>query len=311
VINFNKNVQVLPNFLDDQIWHLKPPAKTKHDEKLIIGYMGGTTHQPDLQMVEPVIQNLLNSYSNKIEFHTWGIQPPDSICHHPAVVWHDQIVWNYPEFASYFQIQGVDIFIAPLVDNIFNKSKSSIKYLEYSSLGAPGVYSKLQPYSNVITHGETGFLASSYDEWNNYLVQLIENSELRFNLATNAQQDIQSKWLLSKNAHLWLTTYHQAYKIHAEKDNSSFEELTHIRYFVSRAVAWESERARKMAELEQLVKAQAQSIKTGEDTISALTNSKTWKLALYFQHILSRVAPPNSSRSKFIQRWISLFSRPN
>ena len=44
---------------------------------------------------------------------------------------------DYKDFATFFQTQSADIFIAPLVDNIFNQCKSPIKFFEYSALGVP------------------------------------------------------------------------------------------------------------------------------------------------------------------------------
>ena len=211
VYKYNKNIAVLPNYLDDHIWKLKPPVrKLNQDEKIIIGYMGGLSHRSDVAILEPVIHSLIQHYPDQLEFHFWVIQPPESLISNPNIVWHDLITWNYAEFASYFQSQPVDILVAPLVDNYFNNCKSSIKYLEYGSLGVPGVFSQVEPYSDVIVPGENGFLASSTEDWINCLGLLIESPELRFTIATNAQRDIQSNRLLSMQAPGWLTAYQQA-----------------------------------------------------------------------------------------------------
>ena len=57
--DFNENVVVLPNFLDDTLWHLKSPiSKNSRKDVLTIGYMGGETHRPDLDFITPVLLNL-------------------------------------------------------------------------------------------------------------------------------------------------------------------------------------------------------------------------------------------------------------
>ena len=81
-------------------------------------------------------------------------------------------LWSYKEFATYFQSQDVDIFIAPLEDNLFNRCKSSVKFLEYSCLGVPGIYSNIDPYSIVIKNNFNGLLAYTNDEWKNSLRKL-------------------------------------------------------------------------------------------------------------------------------------------
>src|SRR5690606_14753256 len=96
-----------------------------------------------------------------------------------------------------------DFVIAPLADNLFNRCKSGLKFLEYSAIGAPGVYSKLPPYEDIVIDGVTGFLAGTETEWIEKLTRLIEEPELRQNMAVAAQQTVQERWLLSQNITSW------------------------------------------------------------------------------------------------------------
>ena len=45
----------------------------------------------------------------------------------------------------------MDFAVAPLVKNKMNLCKSFIKYLDYSALGLPGIYSNISPYSRYRT----------------------------------------------------------------------------------------------------------------------------------------------------------------
>jgi processive 1,2-diacylglycerol beta-glucosyltransferase len=203
-VKYNNNVAVLPNYFDDSLWHFKPPAlKTSENDTLIIGYMGGNSHKPDLEYITPVLQDIIKQYPQKICLHFFGAKPPDELTYLTQVKWIPANFYSYKEFSAFFQDQMVDIFIAPLIDNPFNKHKSPIKFFEYSALGVPGVFSNLETYSGVITHGHNGLLASSLNEWTDCLLQLIEDENLRFFIATNAQETIRSNWLLSKNAFRW------------------------------------------------------------------------------------------------------------
>ena len=319
VLDTNKNVMVLPNFLDDKIWQLKPPLrKTGLDEKIIIGYMGGLTHQSDLAMILPVFRNLIRRFPDRLEFHFWGTQPPGEFSAYPFVPWHDQITWHYPDFAAYFQTQSADIFVAPLVNNTFNKSKSSIKYLEYGSMGVPGVFSQVAPYSEVITHGENGFLASTAEEWEICLAKLIEDPELRYSLATNAQADIRYKWLLSKNAPLWLAAYQKACQTGLSKQpddsphhkmikNLAYQTVSGNRYTQQQLELQKN----TIAELKDSVAQLEHRVAQKEAEISGITNSKTWKLALAFRRIRELIAPPTSRRAKVLVSIFGIFSKKN
>jgi glycosyltransferase involved in cell wall biosynthesis len=205
---YHDNVIVLPNYFDDDIWHLKPPVLKKSGNEVIsIGYMGGYSHKPDLEYIAPVLRNLIERYPQRLHFHFWGIEPPEEIRSLPQVTTTRSYNYSYIDFANFFQTQSADIFIAPLMDNLFNRCKSQIKFFEYSALGAPGVFSDLETYQEVITHGKNGLLASSLDDWSECIMQLIEDEDLRFQLATKAQATIRADWLLSQNGFRWQETY--------------------------------------------------------------------------------------------------------
>ena len=100
-----------------------------------------------------------------------------------------------------------DIGIAPLEDNMINKSKSEIKYLEYSSWGFAGVYSDVGPYSRVVDNYKNGILIKNNDcdEWVNSIIYLIENNELYNNIRKNAIEDINANYSLDSFIDSWIT----------------------------------------------------------------------------------------------------------
>jgi len=199
----NPNIEVLPNFLDDNIWKLRYPVLDKNNSQdIVIGYMGTNSHQADLLYVLPVLRDLMSTYPNKVNFRFWGVKPPEDFLSNPNVEWIPFYSMDYQQFAQFFQTQQADIFISPLLNNKFNKCKSPIKFFEYSSLGVPGVYSSIEPYSNIIENGNTGLLAQSLEEWKKWLVELIEKPDLRFEIAQNAQMFLKNNWLLSKNSQI-------------------------------------------------------------------------------------------------------------
>lgn len=207
---FRDDVFVLPNFLNDQLWSFRYP---QHLDKtsITIGFFGGHSHRPDIEMIFPVLTELNRKYPNKLKFVFWGKRLVEGAHNIPSVILNPIDIYSYPEFVTYIQNIEVDILIAPLRDSLFNRCKSGIKFLEYSALGKPGVFQNLEPYSDLITHGYDGFLASSNEEWVEYLSLLIEDSTLRTRIAQNAQKTVRDKWLLSKNYHLWMDIYQKAF----------------------------------------------------------------------------------------------------
>jgi hypothetical protein len=158
-------------------------------------------------MIEDVILDILDYYQGRVKFISWGVQPPPVLNVHPLVEWKSLTPGDYAEFAAYFNQQQFDIYITPLKDSLFNRSKSSIKVLEYTALGIPGVSSDVEPYANVITQGVTGFLAKTSEQWKQHLNTLIEQPDLRLQFASQAQESIRSDWLLSDHYDQWMQAY--------------------------------------------------------------------------------------------------------
>lgn len=215
---FNENIKIFPNYLNDAWWRLnEPPKNEASDGSIIIGYMGGHTHKPDLEFILPALESIYKKYQPKVRFHFWGIDAPQELTAFSQVDWCPPKSYAYHDFASYFQTQTADIMIAPLVDSVFNRCKSCIKYLEYGSLGIPGIYSRVTPYASVIDDGVDGILATSLDEWERSLSMLIEDPSLRREIALNAQKKISKNWLLSRNAVRLSKIYKEVVRRHSSQ----------------------------------------------------------------------------------------------
>lgn len=219
---FNPNTFVQPNYLNDDWWSLRPQSLPWEPGKpVIIGFMGGHSHSYDLDVATPALLRILERYGEKVTLKLWGLQPPPQLRGKDQVEWIDVSLGNYREFAGFFNQMACDIFIAPLQDNRFNHCKSHLKYLEYSALAVPGVYSHITPYQEVIVNGENGFLAGDSAEWEARLAQLVEDHDLRLSMGQTAQETVRRDWLLSAHLDNWAEVYHQAIDIAVHAPQSS------------------------------------------------------------------------------------------
>lgn len=207
---FNPNVVVLPNYLDDRDWQLRPPRLKPVEAPAVIGYMGSDTHLPDLESLTPVFLHLADRFGRRVQFRFFGCRPPEAILALPQTEWLPEQIFDYPRWGAYTQEQDCDILVAPLLGSLFNRCKSAVKLLEYSTLGVACVASRLAPYEPVIVHGVNGFLASTLDEWEGCLARLVEDPNLRFVLASRLQETIRESWLLSDHAGRWVEAYRLA-----------------------------------------------------------------------------------------------------
>ena len=147
------NISVIPNHLPKFIWGDIYPAHDYYDgEKIKILWSGSQNHFSHSQLTPGIHggdfgQKLLNFITKTTDKYDWyfvGSMPnelipvKDKICFLP---W--QNIFEYPNAVKTIE---PDIAIAPLVDNPFNACKSNIKMLEFTAMGAAGIYSNVMPY---------------------------------------------------------------------------------------------------------------------------------------------------------------------
>ncbi|HET7378310.1 MAG TPA: glycosyltransferase, partial [Anaerolineae bacterium] len=265
--------------------------------------MGGGTHGPDLELAAPALLNILKKYRRAVTLRFWGGEPPASLVHEPEVSWTPINLIDYAEFARYAVRQDCDIVIAPLADNQFNRCKSAIKFLEYSASGWPGVYSRVDPYTSVVIHGENGFLAATPVEWEKYLTHLIEHPVDRERLARQAMQSVQRDWLLSKNAGRWQDTYQKILANYAPARFSS-PAVQVAKRMQRHHFEIQSELVENVQELNNRVWALSGLVAEKDhevQTLASIQNSLSWQMMTAVWKLIATLAPPNSRREKFLR----------
>lgn len=195
---FNKKIFILPNMLPKEQWQLS--KKAKDNRKLVLGWAGGTSHWPDLRILEGTIEQLLDDYT-EIEFHIAGAGPVPFKQHERLKGLESVKIEQYPKLLS-----GFDVGLAPLVDTQFNRAKSDLKFLEYAMAGLAVVASKVESYKGSIIHGQNGFMAKNTKDWIKYLKRLIEDAELRQRIAAKAREFAEARTIES-NIWMWERAY--------------------------------------------------------------------------------------------------------
>ncbi|WP_313463241.1 glycosyltransferase [Pseudomonas nitroreducens] len=97
----------------------------------------------------------------------------------------------FADYSGYLKsLAECDISIAPLEDSTFNDAKSNIKFLEASSVLLPSVCSPRSAFRQAIAHGFNGFLANDPQSWEESLLALVDDAQLRQKISRNAHQTI-------------------------------------------------------------------------------------------------------------------------
>ena len=174
-------VDVIENALDRQTLAVAEKVgrkrRVRQDGIVRIVYGSGTnTHHVDFLEAAPSIVKVLKKISH-VRLRIIGeLDLPDTFLSCLEQV-ERLPACTYEEYFE--SLSDCDISIAPLENYIFNESKSNIKYLEASILKLPSVCSPRAAFSQVITHGEDGFLCDTEEEWEAALTLLATDSALR------------------------------------------------------------------------------------------------------------------------------------
>lgn len=114
----------------------------------------------------------------------------------PCKVQIEFIPWmNYDQYRAFIRKENYHIGIAVIEQEDFYKCKYYNKFIEYSLLGAVGIYTDSEPYNLVVQHGENGFLAqSSVDSWVDNIIFAIRNPGICEKCVQNAQRLIENEY---------------------------------------------------------------------------------------------------------------------
>lgn len=141
----------------------------------------------------PPIARILKEFPDQIEVHFWGHMPQE-LNGHEQVHYHSPI-WDYDRFLNEFAKSAYDIGIAPLLDDIFSRSKSNNKFREYGACGIAGIYSRVSVYTDCVKDGETGLLVpNDVEAWYSAIVRLVEDKQLRERIQRLAKEYVQSNY---------------------------------------------------------------------------------------------------------------------
>ncbi len=205
----NPNVTVVPNQMDERLFH--PPKPLPRQEKLRLGYMGTATHIDDLLMILGPLRRFLSDYRDRVELELLGVAEPQHIkgLFGNLPVIHTLVPRKempYPRFAPWMQQQiQWDFAIAPLKRSAFSDCKSDLKMLDYGILGIPGIFSAVPSYADTVHHEENGLLATNDEEsWYHALTRMTEDDVLRERLRKNVTDYSWNHRTLKQHATGWV-----------------------------------------------------------------------------------------------------------
>jgi len=228
---YNPKTFILPNSLDidmfDRLHSLKNEELVKYTQylsvdqqkvsleeareimkdKIVIGWGGSPTHLRDLQQATDALLRICSENKDILivmmacttDTILKKIDPKQLLLVKPVPIFRYSQVLASMEW---------DIGICPIEENIFNRSKSNLKFLEFTINKFACVCSDVENYAGTITHGVDGLLAKNTEEsWYSNLIKLIDDEELRTQIALGGYNLVRTKFAIRENYSQWEKVY--------------------------------------------------------------------------------------------------------
>jgi hypothetical protein len=156
-------------------------------------YAGSTDHREIIRTyLAPALQRLCSEMGNKIQVEFIG--PDPGLYHLPQINYHPYFT-NYDEYRKYVTQKRFHIGLAPVYNTEFYKCKYYNKYLEYTSIGALGVYSNYEPYLGIVHNKVNGYLCeNTSDGWYESIKHAVLNDTEREICYQNARLQLMTKF---------------------------------------------------------------------------------------------------------------------
>lgn len=212
----NDTIHVVENALDfkgDRKFVGWDKVSVRKHKGIRIGWIGGRAHFDDLMMIAPMLKKVLRKHEEatlvlinsaiKESCRLLGKDYPFK--GFPNVHYADRSVPinRYASFAASF---GFDIGLAPLVDCNFNRSKSNLRFLEYSALKIPTIATDISHFRESIRSSVNGFLIedNNLDKWEEAIELLITDTNLRERVGREAYHHVKRNFNVARNAPKYL-----------------------------------------------------------------------------------------------------------
>ncbi|NOT47179.1 MAG: glycosyltransferase family 4 protein [Acidobacteria bacterium] len=186
---FNKNIWQVPSVVDTEKFVYRPHEV--RPRRTCIGWSGSATTVKNIKLVERPLRTI--SKNGRCDIHLiggtdFGLEGVD----------HTSQEWS--ESTEVEDLRRMQVGLVPLPDSPWNRFKFIMKTAQYMSLGIVPVGTPMASNTEVIRHGENGFLADTDEEWVKYVMMLVNDHELRTKMSETAARDAVAHYSLKANA---------------------------------------------------------------------------------------------------------------
>lgn len=183
---------IVPNYIPGDLWGaLKPKRLQKPKPR--VGWAGGASHAKDLELIAEVVKIL----HHEVEWVFFGLCP-EALRPYVHEVHAGVPIDGYPLKLADL---ALDLALAPLVDDEFNRGRTALRVLEYGVLGYPVIASDMPSYR------EGGFpitiVGNNTDDWVSAIRELTKDRDALAHSGDVLRSCVLENWMLEDHLDVW------------------------------------------------------------------------------------------------------------
>lgn len=182
---FCDKVTILPTSISESKYNL---SASKPENTIDLVWIGSSSTRKHIEPMIPMFEGLVGKIPN---LRLKIISDFDLESEVLPII---NVQWSAETEAT--EIASAHIGVAPLPDNDFTKGKCGLKVLQYMASGLPVVSSPVGVNQDMVSHGVSGFLANSQEDWSEAIGKLACDQTLRESMGQAGKHLFQSSFTL-------------------------------------------------------------------------------------------------------------------
>ncbi|WP_205068136.1 glycosyltransferase family 4 protein [Photobacterium phosphoreum] len=181
------NIHLVPTVVERERYN----KKIENNSTIInIGWIGSPSTQKYIIDLASVFLKIASKYAIKLTL----IGTTDDVIDDLSNIDVTLFPWSEAKEAEY--IESFDIGIMPLKDGPWEKGKCGYKLIQYMACSVPVIASPVGCNINIIDKNNCGLLADNSDDWENTLITLIKDKQLRNEMGSAGRKAVDNQYSL-------------------------------------------------------------------------------------------------------------------